>query len=140
MQKLINGSVTRAENMLVKQGAYTPYAAALTFTDSIIILDGYADTKGKTLTHELEDLKTLLKAGADKGRYKAIVVYFDVTVTDPDTKLPTDAIAAFTEHSNINGTCTFYFPYKKTEQRTITYSRTISGDLTDSEIFTKVGK
>ncbi|MCW3121847.1 MAG: hypothetical protein JWQ38_1339 [Flavipsychrobacter sp.] len=139
VQYLIDHSITYAENMLVRQGAYAPYAAALTVMDSVVTVEGYPGKQNQTLLKVVEDLKSALRAGANKGLYKAVVVYFDATVTDPTTKLPTDAIGAYTEQMNTNGSYTFYFPYKKTELKNLTHSRSF-GTISDNEIFTKVSK
>jgi hypothetical protein len=140
IQRIIDHTISYSENMLAKQGAFAPYAAALTVTDSVVILDGYDNTKDKSLTGELDDLKSQLKAGADKDLYKAVVIYFDVTVTDPYSKLSTDAIAVFSEQVNTHGTHTFYFPYKKSETKGLSQSRSFGDDVTDNEIFIKVSK
>lgn len=139
VQYLIDHSIGYADNMLQKQGAYPPYAAALTVLDSVVMVDGYADTKNKTLMKAVEDYKEVLRAGANKGLYKAIVVYYDVTVTDPTTKQPTDAIAAYTEQMNTNVSYTFFFPYKKTELKNLVHTRSF-GDIGETQVFTKVVK
>ena len=137
VQYLVDHSINYAETMLVKQGAYAPYAAALTVLDSVVAVEGYTKSADQQLIKAIADLKSSLKAGADKGLYKAVVVYFDVTITDPDTKMPTDAIAAYTEQMNSPVAYTLYFPYKKTELKTLTHTRTLSSSG-ETEIFTKV--
>lgn len=139
VQYMIDHSINYADEMLVKQGAYSPYAAALTVTDSVVMVNAYSDTKDKTLVKAVEDLKEVLRAGANKGLYKAVVVYYDVTVTDPTTKLPTDAIAAYTEQMNTNVSYTFFFPYKKTELKNLVHTRSF-GDIGETQVFTKVVK
>lgn len=140
IQNLLNTAVMYADNMLKKQGAYPPYAAALTYEDSVVMVNGYPGKQDQTLKYVIEDLKSALRAGVDKGIYKAVAVFYDVTINDPNNNnLPTDATAVYTEQVNINSSYTFYFPYKKMADKSYVHSMSF-GTLSETEIFIKVKK
>lgn len=139
IKRLVDRHITYAERMLVKQGAYAPYAAALTVKDSMIAVELPAGYQDKELKRVLDEIKAHLKIGADKGLYKAVAMFYDVTITDPVNNQQTDAIAVFTEQVNTIGSYTYYYPYKKTEEKKLTHGKTFGG-LSENEIFTKVSR
>lgn len=134
IQTLIEKTFPFVEDLLKKYGEFYPVASAIKPNDSIATVGTYdGDDRPQSQT-VIDNLKTGLKAGAKKGQYKTVAIFYDVKTIDPNTKQKTDAVAIFVEHKVGKTAYIFYYPYELTQEHKINFSGSF-GNATDKEIF-----
>ena len=120
IERLIDSTFPFVEDLLTKHGEFFPIASAVKTNGSIAQVGTY-DGDDKPLSEKLiADLKAAFIA--KKVEYKAVAIFYDVRVVDPDTKIKTDAIAVFIESKNEKQAYTFYYPYSLTTEYKLIFS------------------
>jgi hypothetical protein len=133
---LIDKSLPFAEDLLKKYGEYYPFSFVLN-VDNTVQGVGRHDGNDKPDSQDvIKGLKEVLKLETKKNKIKGIAVFYDVKTTDPNTKQKTNAIAVFVEHKDGKGAYTFYYPYKLTDKKELTFGESF-GNATTREIFSK---
>jgi hypothetical protein len=124
LQKLVTGTVSFAENLLRKKGTFPPYSSALMATDRIAMVGTFLGSDDPASKMAIDNIKAGLKENTKKWKHKAVAVYYPVNITDAGTNEKTDAIAVLAEHRYGNSAYIFYYPYKISATREVTFSTT----------------
>ena len=136
IQFLIDKSLPLAEKLLKEYGEYYPFAFALNIDNSIVGVGHHDSNDHPDSKVVIKNLKTELNREIAKQGIKAIAIFYDVRTTEPKTSQKTDAIAAFVEHKIGRSSFTFYYPYKLTNSKELTFSESFGG-ATEKEMFVK---
>jgi len=133
---LIDKSFPFVEDLLKKYGEYYPFSFVLN-TDNTVQGVGRHDGNDKPDSQEIiKGLKDVLKLETKKNKIKGIAIFYDVKTTNPKTNQKTDAVAVFVEHRDGQGAYTFYYPYKLTDKKELTFGDSF-GNAATREIFSK---
>jgi len=116
-KKLIETNLPFIESLLTEYGEFYPVACAIDHKENIKQVGTYLGEEHPSSNDVLTELKKAFKA--NKEDYKAIAIFYDVRIIDPNTSLKTDAIAVFLEAQRENKGFTFYFPYQLTDGQLI---------------------
>ena len=137
IQNLIVEIFPEIEDALKSKDSLVPFAAVITATDSIGIIN-ISLKKNATIENAtpvlVAELKDELNIPALKGEYKIIAVFYKTLVTDPETLNETDAIAIFAEHTNDDFAYLFYYPYRLSPEKEMIYGNSF-GDFAPQEMF-----
>jgi len=120
---LIDGTFPLIDTLLEKYGEFFPLAAAILQNDriaSVATYDGDERPKSDTV---IADLKEAIKVGFKNREYKAAVIFYDIYVTHPETNIKSDAVAIIYESAEENFGLKFFYPYKLSEKKELTYDR-----------------
>lgn len=137
IQNLIVETFPEIEDALKYKDSLTPFAAVITATDSIGIIDISLKKNAiveRTTPALVAGLKEELNIPALKGEYKIIAIFYKTLVTDPETLTETDAIAVFAEHTNDDFAYLFYYPYRLSKEKEMIYGNSF-GDFAPQEMF-----
>jgi hypothetical protein len=111
-----------ARNILTKQGAFSPFAAAVANDGKMRPMAAYEGEHGSTQGHA-DLLIQAMRVAVDAGKIVAGGLCADVRVKPPDSAALVDAIQVHLEHEN--GECVDVFlPYEETPTHEFRY-----GDL-----------
>jgi hypothetical protein len=111
IERLLNSTLPFVESLLKKHGEFFPLASAVETNDSITSVSTYDGDEHPESENVIADLKKVLMDGATKNDYKAIAIFYDVKVIDPNTSQKTDAIAVFVESKSDTTAFTLFYPY-----------------------------
>ena len=106
---LLNDTMPFVEDLLKKYGEFFPVASAIKIDGSVALMGTYDGDEKPSADKLIADFKTAFKA--DRDDYRAITIFYDVSVVNPDTGQKGDAIAVFVETKNDDDAYTFYFSY-----------------------------
>jgi hypothetical protein len=133
---LIDQSFPFVEDLLKKYGEYYPFSFALNEDNTVAVIGRHDGDENPDSLVVIKGLKEILKLETKKNKIKGIAIFYDVKTTDPKTNQKTDAVAVFVEHKDGQGAYTFYYPYKLTDKKELTFGDSFGGAAT-REIFTK---
>ena len=122
VRKLMNYGVALARQILGEYSAFHPFAFVMETNGKIgqVALSEGRDHEGSLV---LTTLLEILQVQAAEGRYRAVVIMADVTITLGDEE--TDAIRAGLEHAS--GYCVnIYFPYERSEEGALKLGEALS--------------
>ena len=135
-EKLLDATFPFVEGLLKKHGEFFPLASAIDKNDSIAQVGTYDGNEQPLSEKVIADLKIGLREGAKKGDYKAIAIFYDVRLIDPNTNQKTDAIAVFVENQNDMTAYKLFYPYTLTKDSVLTFAESWK-HITDKEIFSQ---
>ena len=135
-KRLTDATFPFVEDLLKKHGEFFPLASAIEKNDSIANVGTYDGNEQPLSDKVIADLKIGLREGAKKGDYKAIAIFYDVRVIDPNTNQKTDAVAVFVENKNDATAYKLFYPYTLTKDRVLTFAESWK-NITEKEIFNK---
>lgn len=98
LERLLDATFPFVEDLLKKHGEFFPLASAIDKSDSITHVGTYDGDEQPKSDKVIADLKVGLREAAKNGDYKAIAIFYDVRVIDPNTNQKTDAVAVFVEN------------------------------------------
>lgn len=133
---LIDKSFPFVEDLLKKYGEYYPFSFVLNNDDTVQPVGRHDGDDKPDSEVVIKGLKELLKIETKKHKIKGIAIFYDVKTTDPETNQKTDAVAVFVEHRDGQQAYTFYYPYKLTDKKELTFRHSF-GSSAAREIFTK---
>jgi hypothetical protein len=133
---LIDKSFPFAEDLIRKHGEYYPFSFVLYNDNTVGGVAGYNGDEYPESQAVINELKEILKLEIRKNKIKGIAIFYDVKTTDPNTNQKTDAIAVFVEHKDGQGAYNFYYPYKLTDKKELTFGDSF-GNAATREIFAK---
>ena len=109
----MNEGIPFAERMLREYGEFLPFGVVMTAkgeTQHVGAYDGREHPPSQDLITLMVDA---LRQEAEKGRYRAIAIFFDVKVQRPNDGKKVDAVQVGLEH--LRGYCAdVFFPYTLT--------------------------
>lgn len=121
IEQLLNGTFPFVEDLLVTYREFFPVASAIKTDGSFSHVGTYDGDERPLSDKVLNDFKKAFKA--KQADYKAITIYYDVTVVDPNTGQRTDAIAVFAETKYDIDAYTFFYPYVLTKEKGLEFSK-----------------
>ncbi|QEC67661.1 hypothetical protein FRZ67_10290 [Panacibacter ginsenosidivorans] len=121
IMEILDATFPFVEDLLTKPGEFYPLSSAVDNKDSVAFVGTYDGDENPESNTVIKDLKAGLKQGVERGDYKAIAIFYDVKVIDPDTNQKTDAIAVIVESKDEEDAYTFYYPYKLTKDKNLNY-------------------
>ena len=127
-ENLMSAALPFAEQMLQKQGEFSPYGAALKSRGGIANVAGYEGREQPPSNDIIRLLKQAFLQGAKSGEYKATALVYDVKVTLPSSGQKSDAIAVSLNHRD-NYSVIVLFPYQLK-----------NGQLSIGEVFAQKGE
>ena len=127
IQFLINKTFPFVENLLEENGEFYPLATALKPDHSFPMVGAFDGDDFPLSTTVIDNLKAGLKAQSKEN--KAVVIFYDVRVTEPATLKKRDAVAVFAEHVEGQESYVFFYPYEL-----------LAGKLTFYECFAEAGE
>jgi hypothetical protein len=133
---LIDQSFPFVEDLLKKYGEYYPFSFALNKDNTVVAVGRHDGDENPDSQVVIKGLKEILKLETKKNKINGIEIFYDIKTTDPKTNQKTDAVAVFVEHKDGQGAYTFYYPYKLTDKKELTFGDSFGGAAT-REIFTK---
>lgn len=119
VQRLINETFPAVEALLKTKKTFAPIAAVIMADDSLGQVDvskGTADTGNRVAA-----IQEALSIGALKGAYKAVAIFYDTTIADPNTGAMIKVVAVFAEHTNDDFAYLFYYPYRFNARKEIEF-------------------
>lgn len=128
VQRLINETFPAIEAQLKVHKTFEPMAAVIMADDSLGSVDVSTKEKFPDTEAKVAALKEELSIGALKGEYKAVAVFYDTTVTDPNTGATIRAVGVFAEHTNDDFAYLFYYPYRITARKDVEFGESF-GDF-----------
>jgi len=131
-EKLLDATFPFIEELLKKYGEFFPVASAIDNNESVSLVGTYDGNEQPSSDTVIADLKLGLIDGVKKDKYKAIAIFYDVRVTDPNTNQKTDAVSVFVE--NDSTACKLFFSYTLTNDRVLTFGESWRNDV-EKEIF-----
>jgi hypothetical protein len=131
-EQLLNSTMPFVEELLTKYGEFFPLASAIKVDGSVAQVGTYDGDERPLSDKLITDFKTAFKAKRDK--YRAVTIFYDVRVVNPDTEQKVDAIAVFVETEYENDAFTFYFSYSLTPDKGIEFGNSWK-NLKPKEIF-----
>ena len=130
--KLLDSTLPFVEKLLKKYGEFFPVASGIKADGSVAQVGTY-DGDEKPLSQKLiTDFKTAFKAG--RNDYRAVTIFYNVSVVNPGTAQKVDAIAVFVEAKYDSDAFTFYFSYSLTSDKKLEFGNSWKS-LTAKEIF-----
>ena len=133
-ERLLDATFPFVEDLLKKHGEFFPLASAIEKNDSIAQVGSYDGDEQPESVKVIAGLKAGLREGAKNGDYKAIAIFYDVRVIDPNTNQKTDAVAVFVENKKGIKAYKLFFPYTLTKDRILTFAESWRNDE-EKEIF-----
>ena len=133
IERLLDKTFPFVEGYLRDNGKFFPVASAVQTNDSIALVAAYDDNENPDPEKVIADLKKSLSA--NKDRYKATAIFYDVTVPDPHTKVKTDAVAVFVESISEDTAFIFYYPYTLPGSKQFSFTHNTWKIATTKEIF-----
>lgn len=134
VQRMINETFPDIEAQLKTGKPLPPQATVIMADDSLGSVDLATPEKLSGTESKVAALKEELSIGALKGTYKAVAIFYDTTVANPETGVMTRAIAIFAEHTNDDFAYLFYYPYRVTAKKTVEFG-TSFGDFAPQEMY-----
>ncbi|MBO9204235.1 MULTISPECIES: hypothetical protein [Niastella] len=119
--KLLEAMFPLVDDLLEKYGEFFPLGAAILRDDGIASLATYDGDERPKSDAVIADLKEAIKAGFKKREYKAAVIFYDIYVTHPETNIKSAAVAINYESVGENSGFIFFFPYKFSEDKELSY-------------------
>jgi hypothetical protein len=135
-ERLLDATFPFVEDLLKKHGEFFPLASAIDKNDSVAHVGTYEGNEQPKSDKVIADLKVGLREGAKKGNYKAIAIFYDVKVVDPNTNKKTDAIAVFVENTKDTKAYKLFYPYTLTKDSVLTFAESWRNEI-EKEIFVK---
>jgi hypothetical protein len=135
-ESLINETFPFIEGLLKTHGEFFPMANALDKNNKIVQIGAYDGNEKPLSQSVIDDLKSGLRDGAQKGEYKSIAIFYDVKVVNPNTNQKTDAVEVFVESDRENTAFKLFYPYSLTKEGVLTFSESWK-NATVKEIFVK---
>ena len=117
IKKLIETNLPFVESLLTEYGEFYPLASAINNSNDIQQIGTYFGKEEPTSNEILTELKNAFRSKKDD--YKAVAIFYDVRVLNPNTNLKTDAIAVFIEIKKEDNGFMFYFPYQLADRQLI---------------------
>ncbi|MEJ7611858.1 MAG: hypothetical protein WKF88_11835 [Ferruginibacter sp.] len=133
-ERLLDATFPFVEDLLKKHGEFFPLASAIEKNDSIASVGTYDENEHPLSNKVIADLKIALREGAKKGDYKAIAIFYDVSVIEPSTNQKTDAIAVFVENKKDPTAYKLFFPYTLDKDRVLRFGESWK-NISEKEIF-----
>ena len=135
-ERLLDATFPFVEDLLKKHGEFFPLASAIEKNDSIAQVGTYDGDEQPKSDKVIADLKVGLREGAKSGDYKAIAIFYDVRVIDPNTNQKTNAVAVIVENTKDTKAYKLFYPYTLTKDSILTFAESWRNDI-DKEIFVK---
>jgi hypothetical protein len=112
IQELLNFLLPFAERMLAEHGEFYPYAAAMASDGEVSAVAAGAAEEQPDVGELLVELHAVLRAQAAEGSIRASGIAADVSLTDPDTGVTTDAVQVELDHAE-GEAVDIYVPYER---------------------------
>ena len=115
IELLLNDTFPVIEKLMEEYGEFYPLASAVKNDNSIAPVATFYEDDYPKASDLLEKLKEAFLAKKDD--YKALVIFYNVKVINPNTKIKTDAIAVLAEEKSEHISFTLFYPFtvKKNE-------------------------
>jgi len=115
IQNILDKTLPFVESLLKDYGEFYPLASAVNQNGEVeqVLLEEDEENDFPKSASVIGELKKKLRWKRD--RFKAIAIFYDVTVKEEQT----EAIAVFVEHKEEKQSFTFYYPYKVVEKEII---------------------
>lgn len=120
MENLLGRLVPFAQQLLEKQGGFLPFGGVLRDDGEFAGLMASATDQPAEHGELLAQLVAGMRAGAQRGEYRATAVCLDVLVNHPDTEEETSAICVRLEDRD-GEAVDVYVPYETAEEGNISY-------------------
>ena len=121
VQRLINETFPSIEALLKKDKTFAPVAAVIMADDSLGTVDVTSDKAAPDTGNKVAAIQEALSIGALKGEYKAVAIFYDTTIADPNTGAMIKVVAVFAEHTNDDFAYLFYYPYRFTARKDVEF-------------------
>jgi hypothetical protein len=122
-----------ADKLLEKQGTFSPLAAVITEDGAILNLANEMQ-EGLPQQEAVNNLKKIVKAGTITSHYVGCVILYIDRVVNLFTNKTIDAVAIYYESTREKKRCIYYYPYRFTAKKRVTYLRSW-GAIGDKEVF-----
>jgi len=133
-ERLLDATFPFVEDMLKKHGEFFPLASAIAKNDRVVQVETYDGDEHPASDGVIGSLKTALRAGAKEGEFKAIAIFYDVRVIDPNTNQKTNAVAVFVENKKDTKAYKLFYPYTLTRDSILTFRESWRTEI-EKEIF-----
>jgi len=121
------------DKLLEKHGAFSPFA--ITITEDGTIQNITTEMQDGLLQEEaINNLKKVVKAGTITNHYIGCVIAYTDKITNLFTNRTMDAVALYYESSRQKKRCIYYYPFRFTAKKRVTYLRSW-GAIGDKEVF-----
>ena len=135
-EKLLDATFPFVEDLLKNYAEFFPLASAIDKNGGIAQVGTFDGDEQPKSDKVIADLKAGLREGAKNGEYKAIAIFYDVKVIDPNTNQKTDAVAVFVENKKDTKAYKLFYPYSLTMDSVLTFTESWRNE-TEKEIFGK---
>jgi hypothetical protein len=113
-EELVNVVLPHAEGMLIAHGEFFPFGGALTLDGDIAQLAVGDEHRDSPLEAIVDELKTMLRSGADTNAYRATALVFPIQAQLPGDDDETEAVAIALDHQ-ANFSVVLMIPYVVSE-------------------------
>jgi len=132
-ERLLDATFPFVKDLLKKHGEFFPLSSVIDRNNSIAQVGTYDGNEQPKSDKVIEDLKTGLREGVKNGD-KAIAIFYDVKVIDPNTNQKTDAVAIFVENKKDTKAYKLYYPYTFTKDSVLIFAESWRNEI-EKEIF-----
>jgi hypothetical protein len=117
-EALLDMALDFAEQMLGKHGEFQPFGIVMKGTDEVTAVAPREGSERSSSSALIEVLKDSLRAGAERGEYRATAVVYNARIALPDAEEKSDAIAVSLDHRD-HYTLLVAVPYQVDDGRVI---------------------
>jgi hypothetical protein len=121
VQRLINETFPSIEALLKKDKTFAPIASVIMADDSLGTVDVTSEKSATDTGNKVAAIQEALSIGALRGEYKAVAIFYDTTIADPNTGAKIKVVAVFAEHTNDDFAYLFYYPYRITARKDVEF-------------------
>lgn len=129
--QLIRAAGDAAIELVESQDEFLPFAYVLNASGELSQIEGDFHDAGK---QPIEELRSLLRQHAARGRYRGVAVAEDIQILDPETQILTKAIRVDIEHQNTEPV-SWFLTYRKVRGRYVFGDANGEGVLQPGEPF-----
>ena len=119
IEQLIHGTFPTVEKLMEEYGEFYPLANAIKNNGEMVPVGTYYGEEHPKAHELLEKLKEAFYA--KKNDYKALVIFYNVEVINPETNLKNKAIAVLAEEKAEKISYTFFYPFSIKKKEMIFY-------------------
>jgi len=133
-ERLLDATFPFVEDLLKRHGEFFPLASAINKSDSITQIATYDGNERPLSEKIIADLKVGLREGVKRGDYKAIAIFYDVRVIDPNTNQKIDAVVVYVENEKDTKAYKLFYPYTLSKGNNVTFGESWRNEI-EKEIF-----
>jgi hypothetical protein len=136
LEKLLDGALPFAQEMLAKHAEFYPYGATMDPTGKITSVGGYTGDEHPKPTEVIDLLKAAYRRDGETGKIMACALVYDIRTIPPGQTQKTDAVRVDLDHRD-GMSVVMVYPYKIDAVKKVQFSTPFAmkgaGDIFNSK-------